>query len=272
MTTRQQKNANLLISEQSDLQIIAKVEKMQRGYIDKWHKHPWHQIVFPFEGILQTKVSGSQFVIPHSGMLFIPANTSHESFVMIDTKFFGIYLNPEVNIHYPQKTKAISVTPFLRELILHIHHSVANSNVSEDEISKLLDVLMDQICGGDTYDMTLILPSDRRLMQIFKALMTNPQCDTKLSGWAKLIGASERTLSRLFTKELGMSFPLWRKHLRLVSSLSQLETNASIQEIAYNVGYNSDSSFIYAFKSVFKQTPQQYRNNGFMLSSRVNAM
>jgi len=133
-------------------------------------------------------------------------------------------------------------------------------------------VLVDQICGGDTYNMTLLLPRDRRLMLIFKALIENPQRDTRLSGWAKQVGASERTLSRLFMKELGMSFPLWRQNLRLISSLSLLDTNLTVQEIAFNVGYNSDSSFIYAFKSLFTQTPQQYRNSGFSLCSRIKTM
>jgi AraC-like DNA-binding protein len=248
--------------------VLTKVEKMKRGHVDRWHEHPWHQIVFPFEGILQTKVSDCQFVIPHSGMLFIPANTCHESFVMTDTKFIGIYLNPKMDVHYPLQTKAISVTPLMRELILHIHYS----DTCESEIRKLLDVLIDQVCRGDCYEMTLLLPSDRRLILIFKALMENPQRTTKLSGWAQEVGASERTLSRLFTKELGMSFLLWRQHLRLVSSLSLLEQKLSIQEIADNIGYNSDSSFIYAFKNLFKQTPQQYRNSGYSLSSRINAM
>ena len=271
MTTRQYKAANQLISEQADFHVITKVEEMPRGYIDKWHKHPWHQIVFPFEGILQTKVSDSQFVIPHSGMLFIPANTNHESFVMTDTKFIGIYLNPQINSHYPLETKAIAVTPFLRELVLHINFCVTHSSISTDEIANLLDVLIDQICGGDTYNMTLLLPKDRRLMLIFKVLMENPQQDTKLSAWAKQVGASERTLSRLFMKELGMSFPLWRQHLRLVSSLSLLEADLSVQEVAFKVGYNADSSFIYAFKALFKQTPQQYRHSGFKLSARIKA-
>ena len=67
-----------------------------------------------------------------------------------------------------------------------------------------------------------------------------------------------------------MSFPLWRQHLRLVSSLNLLETNLSVQEIAFKVGYNADSSFIFAFKKLFQQTPQQYRNSGFKLSPRIN--
>jgi|GEM_PF-6957784 len=112
MTSRQTKAANLLISEHADLQVTAKIERMPKGYIDKWHKHPWHQIVFPFEGILQTKVAAVQFVIPHTGMLFIPANTEHESFVMTDTKFIGIYLNPKKNNNYPQQSKAVSVSHF----------------------------------------------------------------------------------------------------------------------------------------------------------------
>jgi len=270
--TRQSKMANLLIREQIGFQVVAKVEEMKKGYIDKWHKHPWHQIVFPFEGLLQTRVADTQFVLPHSGLLFIPANTSHESFVMIDTQFVGIYLNPQLNINCPLIAKAISVTPFIRELILHINHSVINSSISEDEVSRLLGVLIDQICGGDTCNMTLLLPRDKRLMLIFKELMDNPQLNTKLPDWAKKVGASERTLSRLFTKELGMSFPIWRQHLRLISSLSLLETNLSVQEVSFNVGYNSDSSFIYSFKRLFKQTPQQYRHSGINISSRIKAM
>jgi len=272
MTTRHVKSANTLISEQANFQALAKVITMPKGYVDEWHKHPWHQIIFPFEGILQTKVADTQFVVPHNGMLFIPANTDHESFVMTNTQFIGIYLNPEMNNIFPLQTKAVSVTPFLRELLLQIKNSTTNSESSSAEKSALLTVLNDQIRTGECYDMALLLPSDRRLMSIFNALMENPQLDTKLSAWAEQVGASERTLSRLFTKELGMSFPLWRQHVRLVYSLNLLETKLSVQEISFKIGYGADSSFICAFKKLFKQTPQQYRNSGFKLSTRIKAM
>ena len=156
------------------------------------------------------------------------------------------------------------------DLVLHINQCVSNASASQQALSKLLAVLIDQISGGESYKMTLLLPSDRRLMLIFKALLADPQRDTKLSDWAKEVGASERTLSRLFTKELGMTFPLWRQHLRLVCSLNLLETKLSVQEVAFNVGYNADSSYIYAFKKLFKQTPQQYRYSGFKLSANQN--
>ena len=191
---------------------------------------------------------------------------------MTETQFIGIYLNPDVNKHFPKQTKAISVTPFLKELLLQVKYSVTDSTISATVISALLRVLSDQIRTGESYEMALLLPNDRRLMTIFEAMMENPQLDKKLSAWAEQVGASERTLSRLFTKELGMSFPLWRQHLRLVCSLNLLETKLSVQEISFKVGYSADSSYIYAFKKLFKQTPQQYRSSGFRLSSRVSAM
>jgi len=52
--------------------------------------------------------------------------------------------------------------------------------------------------------------------------------------------------------------------------LNLLETTLSVQEVAFKVGYNADSSFIYAFKQLFKQTSQQYRHSGFKLSARLN--
>ncbi|MFW8281623.1 helix-turn-helix domain-containing protein, partial [Klebsiella pneumoniae] len=71
---------------------------------------------------------------------------------------------------------------------------------------------------------------------------------------------SERTLSRLCSKEFSMSFSLWRQNIRLVLSLKLLSTNKTIQDIAMELGYASDSTYIYAFKKVFNKTPSKYRS------------
>lgn len=76
------------------------------------------------------------------------------------------------------------------------------------------------------------------------------------------MGASERTLSRLFAKEFHTSFQLWRQQIRLICSLSLLDEGFSIQSIADQVGYQNDSSYIKAFKAYFDVTPQKFRVNG----------
>lgn len=79
--------------------------------------------------------------------------------------------------------KAFSATPFLRELVLYINELTAGVAIEKDEITKLLAVLIDQISRSSHYEMTLLLPNDRRLMLIFEALMANPQLNTNLAGW-----------------------------------------------------------------------------------------
>ncbi|WP_281270036.1 helix-turn-helix domain-containing protein [Marinomonas alcarazii] len=68
-----------------------------------------------------------------------------------------------------------------------------------------------------------------------------------------------KTSSRLCAKEFNQSFAMWRQNIRLVLSLQLLEKNLSIQNIALELGYQSDSAYIHAFKGLFAQTPSQYR-------------
>ena len=132
--------------------------------------------------------------------------------------------------------------------------------------TNLLAVFQDQINAANKYEIPLLVPKDRRLKTIFLQLQKQPNLSFTLSEWALQVGASPRTLSRLCSKEFGLSFSLWRQNFRLVLSLALLENNESAQrktilEIALQLGYQSDSAYIYAFKSVFLQTPSQYRNN-----------
>ena len=107
----------------------------------------------------------------------------------------------------------------------------------------------------------LLLPEDRRLKLIFEALTETPTLDLSLKEWGEKVGASERTLSRLFSKEFNTSFQLWRQQIRLIYSLSLLDEELSIQRIADLVGYQNDSSYIKTFRAYFNVTPQQFRLN-----------
>lgn len=69
---------------------------------------------------------------------------------------------------------------------------------------------------------------------------------------------SSRTLSRMFVKELGMTFSDWRIRLKLLEAIKYLEEKRSIKEIALSLGCGNPSSFIHVFKKFFKKTPRDY--------------
>lgn len=56
------------------------------------------------------------------------------------------------------------------------------------------------------------------------------------------VGASARTLSRLFNDELGMTFPVWR-------------SQHNVSHVAGDARFSSPSAFINAYRAAFGQTP-----------------
>lgn len=252
--------ANELISNSSLAQLTTKTIDMPSGYIDDWHEHPWHQIIYPVHGLLQSSIAEKNFIIPHNSLLFIPAFYQHKSIAITHTKFLAIYLNPAHAVKFETTAKSCLMTPFLKELVLML--AEPKPDYSESILMHLLAVLNDQINGAKSFEIPLLLPTDKRLNMIFSQLQKQPTLDTTLEEWATVVGASARTLSRLLSKEFNMSFSLWRQHIRLVLSLPSLDTNRSLQQIALDFGYQSDSAYIHAFRKMFRQTPSQYRKKG----------
>jgi AraC-like DNA-binding protein/quercetin dioxygenase-like cupin family protein len=251
-------NANELIQHLSDHQVVSKIIDLPANEVEEWHAHPWHQVLFPISGLLQSNIESKSIIVPHNGMLFIPANTLHKSVSVTKTQFLAVYLNPQSPVNYGDNPKSCLVTPFLKELIVFlVEHGLDNH--TEQMTTSLLCVLRDQIAIAEHYEIPLLLPSDRRLMAIFVELNQQPDLPLTLAEWAIKVGASSRTLSRLCAKEFNQSFAIWRQNIRLVLSLQLLEKSMTIQNIALDLGYQSDSAYIHAFKGLFAQTPSQYR-------------
>ncbi len=72
------------------------------------------------------------------------------------------------------------------------------------------------------------------------------------------VGASERTLQRLFKKETGTSFGQWRTQLNLQHGVIELGKGASATTAASRSGYSETSAFIQAFRIAFGTTPGAY--------------
>ena len=139
--------ANELIRGFPDKQLITKTTTMISGYVDDFHSHPWHQIVFPLKGLLQSNIGDKCVVVPHNGMLYIPANTVHKSIAITDTQFLAIYLNPDKFVQYGDKPKSCLVNSFIKELILVLFENNTLSQ-SEPYITHLLMVLRESNSGG----------------------------------------------------------------------------------------------------------------------------
>jgi AraC-like DNA-binding protein len=238
-----------------------RVEVRPENSIVSPHRHPWTQFMYCSSGVMSvTTEMGSYVMTPDMG-LWIPPNTVHSVEMVQQIRQESLYLEGAVGAHLAGQGGVVNMTPLVRELI----HEASHFPVEYDEAGeqgRLMAVLIDQLAHLPLRDVLLPFPRDERLKTVCRQLIDDPGCERGLDEWADRVGASSRTLSRLFEAETGMSFRAWRQRLRLQRAMLRLGEGTAVSRVALEVGYTSASAFIVAFKRFFGVLPGMIGHHG----------
>jgi AraC-like DNA-binding protein len=124
-------------------------------------------------------------------------------------------------------------------------------------------LVLDEIGSASTQALGVPLPhpqtGDKRLRALCEAVLRAPSERDTLAQWASDIGASERTVARLFRDELGMSYLQWRQQAILAHALPMLARGTPVSQVAQASGYASDSAFTAMFKAAMGQPPSHFQ-------------
>ncbi|MFC6157885.1 AraC family transcriptional regulator [Kribbella jiaozuonensis] len=219
------------------------------------HWHDRHQIVYAGRGVLSVTTDAGSWVAPATRAIWIPAQTLHQHRAYGETTLHtvGLTENP-LDLQTPS---ALVVTPLLRELLLT--YTTYEENEGSAERERLRGVLLDQLRRSSQRPTYLPTARDPRLAAVCDLLRDDPADNSTLTELGRVVGASERTLSRLCKADLGMSFPQWRTQLRLHEALRLLAEGESVTRVAHRTGWASASAFIDTFRRAFGHTPGSRR-------------
>jgi AraC-like DNA-binding protein len=127
----------------------------------------------------------------------------------------------------------------------------------------LMRLVLDELARADLQALGVPMPhpqnGDKRLRALCEAVLRAPSDRATLAEWATGIGASERTLARLFQTELGQSYQQWRQQAVLAHALPLLARGTPVSLVAAASGYASDSAFSAMFKSAMGQSPSHFQ-------------
>ncbi|HUA36556.1 MAG TPA: helix-turn-helix transcriptional regulator [Candidatus Binataceae bacterium] len=227
------------------------------GHVIRAHSHPWHQLVYASRGVMTVRTPAGSWVVPTHRGVWVPARIRHSIEMSGAVSLRTLYLLPRLSRSLPDRCRAIAISPLLRELILRIVE-MDGLRTGNRAHSHLIDVLIDQLRVMESEAVHLPLPRDLRARRVAARLQENPSDDRALDDLSKSAGASKRTIERLFKSETGMGFGKWRQQMRLGHALRLLAAGQAVTTVALEVGYDSTSAFISAFRGTFGQTPGQY--------------
>lgn len=224
------------------------------GHRVQLHRHPWVQFTYASAGIMQVVTEQHSYLLPPQCALWIPAGVEHTAYSDQAIEFRGLYLDDSLLNGYQRPCGVVQVTPLVRELIAKAN-SFAPKYPAQGAQARLLQVLVDELRELPEAPFGLPLPSDPRLRRISEALQANPADNRSIEDWAQQVGASRRTLVRLFQAQTQLSFREWRQRLRLLAALPLLAQGMSVTALANELGYDSVSAFIALFQRHYGKTP-----------------
>jgi AraC-like DNA-binding protein len=237
--------------------LYARNESLVKAVGTPRHSHRWVQLSYAIRGVLQVHTAEGNFVAPPQRAVWISAETEHEVFSSPHTEMRSLYLSEGACARALRGCRVIEIDALTRELIRHFCELPVNYDESGPE-GRLSQVLLDQLLRAREVSLSLPLPSDPRILRLCRALQAAPDDSRTLLDWSQDLGASEKTLRRLFLRETGMTFRAWRQRLRLLGSLEALEQGQRVTQVALGCGYDSTSAFIAAFREHFGVTPGNF--------------
>lgn len=196
-----------------------------------------------------------QLLRPPQRAIWIPAQLEHEVVTSTRAEMRSLYIRGDACAWAPTRCRVLEVTPLARELIKSFCELPVDYPEGDSAESRLVQVLLDQLRLLPEVAFSLPMPREPRLLRLCQALIDEPTQSLTMGDWAQRLGTSEKTLSRLFQRETGMNYRLWRQRQRLLASLNALEAGDSVTGAALDSGYDSTSAYIAAFKGLFGFTP-----------------
>lgn len=216
------------------------------------HRHDDHQIVYAGRGVLSVTTDAGSWVAPGTRAIWVPAGTvhAHRAYGGLDLHLVGLPAaeNP-LGLDAPT---VLAVGPLLRELLIAY---TGTEGGDTPERSRLRAVLLDQLRASPQQPLHLPAPTAPLLRRLCGILRADPGDSRTLAELGREVGASDRTLSRLFRADLGMTFPQWRTQLRLHHALVLLTEGVAVTAVAHRCGWSSASAFIEVFRRTFGHTP-----------------
>lgn len=233
--------------------------RVAEGERDTAHVHEWPQLDWSPTGVLTVDVDDSSWIVPPTVAFWIPGDMCH-----------AVGASRAANLRhvtfYPSDDDRLTAAPFdqplavgMTPLMIELLNRLAEPELTRQMRGRIGEVFVDAMAPARHSTFRLPLPTDDRAVAVARHLMRHPTDNRSLAEWGRAVGASRRTLVRLFTSETGVTFVQWRILCRMQCALPLLAVGRPVNTTAHLVGYHNVSAFIAAFRRTLGVTPRAYQ-------------
>ena len=219
---------------------------------DQLHHHQSHQLLLSTNSDISLRLRDEKISLPAESACLIPSGVDHALLTQKSCIVHCIYFKAVLPIN---SYRSVSLSRLIKEMIQEL------SKEKSSELSKRLlsTCLYDQLANllWENYQPRTTL--SKPLRRACEIIYNHSAIDLSISELAKKVGVSDRTLRRLASTQLNYSLSDFRVRCRMHEACRLLQTDMSVSQVSGQVGYESESAFYNAFRTVVGMTPLQFR-------------
>ena len=231
------------------------------GLITGWHSHEVHQIEYAVAGVVEVETDSAHYLLPPQQAAWIPAGLEHQAVMNPDVKTVAVMFDPAMIDEPGDRARIIAVSPLIRELMLYaLRWPIERSHgdeVSDGFFATLAHIVTDAL----DHEAPLSLPTSEHPIVAAALAYTKEHLESvTVEDVSRAVAVSERTLRRLFSDTLGLSWRTYLLHARMLRAMALLAgPGQSVQATSSAVGFDNLSSFTRSFTQFCGETPSAYR-------------
>jgi AraC-like DNA-binding protein/quercetin dioxygenase-like cupin family protein len=225
------------------------------------HLHREAQLVYAARGTMQVTTPKGRWLVPPDRAVWVPARLEHSIDVLADIEMRTLYFDLKWLAREPRSASldaefVVRVSRLLQEAILALFDGQGHPERSE----LLLRLALFELHHAEDATTFIPLPREPRCRRAADLMLADPAAAHEIETLARAVGASARTLSRLFASETQLSFKSWCQRARIAAAIERLSIDAhvSIKQLAADLGYASVPAFSHAFRQVTGKTPTEF--------------
>ena len=234
------------------------------------HSHEKGQLMYIEGGTIQVETDQKTYFVPGNHYVWIPAGINHGIYSNSKTVLMRTLYIPikDFEKEYYSTVGVYPATDLLLQLLLHTKDwrgDIEETNRKLYPIVQAIKVLLPDF-SKTPIDFTIPKIKDDKLREITQFLNNNLDQNIMLSDLANRFDINERSLHRLFKKDIGISFIKFFTIIRMYKAIDYLaQKKYSISEIASKVGYSSIPTFSNTFYKVIGKRPSDYQRGAEIL-------
>ncbi|MEH6630517.1 MAG: AraC family transcriptional regulator [Halopseudomonas aestusnigri] len=222
-----------------------------------------HYLLYSAQGGIRLEAEDRYWILPPSRAAWIPAGTNIKIEIIHRVTCCSILYDTDFINSNISHCRVLAMPTFAREMVLHTQRWGPDQEALSNH-AKQFFLTLSGVCSELAQEPSEVWVPKGKTEPMKRALEFTQNHLGDKNSFAEVASASclsERSLTRIFTQETGMTWGQMQRRMRMIRAMELLGTSDDqIANVALDVGYDSLSAFNRAFKEFSKVTPSEFRS------------